>query len=182
MKFNLMPPEFIVNIDYESCRKCKRCLINCSFGALTFKNKIVPDNNKCVACQRCVSFCPEAAITVRENPLAFRYNANWNPSIRKNIWKQAETGGILLTGMGNPNPYPIIWDHLVIDACQVTNPSIDPLREPMELRTYLGSKPDYLEFEDGKLKTEFGPQIKLEIPIVFAAMSYGAVSYNVHKS
>ncbi|MFQ6054538.1 MAG: glutamate synthase-related protein [Methanosarcinales archaeon] len=186
MNVNSMPPEFIVNIDAEKCRKCKRCIINCSFGTLSFKDKIVPDSYKCVACQRCVTFCPERAITVLENPLAFRYNANWNPTIRKNIWKQAETGGILLTGMGNPDPYLIIWDHLVIDACQVTNPSIDPLREPRELRTYLGSKPDYLEFtveEDNiKLKTDFGPQIKLDIPIVFAAMSYGAVSYNVHKS
>lgn len=42
---------------------------------------------------------------------------------------------------------------------QVTNPSIDPLREPMELRTFLGRKPDYLELEmkdngDVKIKTE----------------------------
>jgi glutamate synthase domain-containing protein 2 len=92
-----------------------------------------------------------------------------------------------LTGMGNPKPYPIIWDHLVIDACQVTNPSIDPLREPMELRTYLGSKPNYLEFENDengniKLKTTLAPQIRLDIPVIFAAMSYGAVSHNVHKS
>ena len=35
--------------------------------------------------------------------------------------------------MGNALPYPIIFDRLLLDACQVTNPSIDPLREPMEL-------------------------------------------------
>lgn len=64
----------------------------------------------------------------------------------------------------------------------MTNPSIDPLREPMELRTYLGSKPDSLEFEtDGgtvKLKTRMPPQLKLEVPIMFSAMSFGAISYN----
>ena len=36
---------------------------------------------------------------------------------------------------------PIYWDHMLLDASQVTNPSIDPLREPMELRTYLGKSP-----------------------------------------
>ena len=47
--------------------------------------------------------------------------------------------------MGNDKPYLRIFDHLLLDACQVTNPSIDPLREPMELRTFLGRKPDLVE-------------------------------------
>ena len=34
--------------------------------------------------------------------------------------------------MGNPAPLPVYWDKLLINASQVTNPSIDPLREPME--------------------------------------------------
>ena len=41
----------------------------------------------------------------------------------------------------------IYFDKIVLDACQVTNPSIDPLREPMELRTYVGKKPEKLEFD-----------------------------------
>ena len=89
--------------------------------------------------------------------------------------------------MGNPRPYQILWDHMLIDACQVTNPSIDPLREPMELRTFLGRKPNRLEFtRDGNdeidLSTELQPQVKLEVPIVFAAMSYGAISLNAHRA
>ncbi|MEE8205160.1 MAG: glutamate synthase-related protein, partial [Dehalococcoidales bacterium] len=77
----------------------------------------------------------------------------------------------------------IYWDHLVLNASQVTNPSIDPLREPMELTTFLGGKPDRLEFDsDLNLKTKLTPQVKLEVPVMFAAMSYGAVSLNVHQS
>jgi glutamate synthase domain-containing protein 2 len=182
-----IPAEFRVRVDHENCRRCKRCVLNCSFGAMDFKDKVIPDHKKCVACHRCATFCPESAITIEENPMVYKENANWTARIRQNTLKQAETGGILLTSMGNPKPYPILWDHLVIDACQVTNPSIDPLREPMELRTYLGSKPNYLEFENDengklKLKTQLAPQIKLDIPVIFAAMSYGAVSHNVHKS
>lgn len=159
--------------------------MNCSFSAIEFKDKVTANNRQCVACHRCATFCPENAITIIHNPLDYKDGYNWSPEIRKNILKQAESGGIILTGMGNPKPYPIYWDHMLIDACQVTNPSIDPLREPMELRTYLGAKPEYLEFEgnnDVSLKTELAPQVKLDIPIVFAAMSYGAISLNAHKA
>ncbi len=182
-----IPPEFIVKIDYDTCRRCRRCVMNCSFGCMQFKDRVVPDHKKCVACHRCVTFCPESAISITKNELAYKDNANWLPETRQNILKQAETGGILLTGMGNPRPYQILWDHMLIDACQVTNPSIDPLREPMELRTFLGRKPNRLEFtRDGNdeidLSTELQPQVKLEVPIVFAAMSYGAISLNAHRA
>ena len=60
--------------------------------------------------------------------------------------------------MGNDLPYPILWDNLLLDACQVTNPSIDPLREPMELRTFLGRKPDQAEVT----QTKDGPSIRVE--------------------
>jgi len=91
--------------------------------------------------------------------------------------------------MGDDKGQRIYWDHLVLNASQVTNPSIDPLREPMELITYLGRKPDQVALnqvqgEPGSfnLKTELAPQVKLEVPVMFAAMSYGAVSLNVHES
>jgi glutamate synthase domain-containing protein 2 len=94
---------------------------------------------------------------------------------------------IILAGMGNAMDYPIIFDRLVLDACQVTNPSIDPLREPMELRTYLGKKPAKLEFTksdkgDIELKTELAPNLKLETPIMIGHMSYGAISLNAQLS
>ena len=177
----------MVKVNHERCRRCKRCLTNCSFGTYEFRDRVVPNHENCVACHRCVTFCPEEAISIEQNPLAFKDSYNWTSQLRKNVWKQAETGGMLLTGMGNDLPYSILWDHLLLDACQVTNPSIDPLREPMELKTFLGRKPDKLEFEEGadgqlRLMTEIAPQIELETPIIFAPMSYGALSLNTHKA
>jgi glutamate synthase domain-containing protein 2 len=88
--------------------------------------------------------------------------------------------------MGCDKPHLNYWDRLLLNASQVTNPSIDPLREPMEIRTYLGAKPDKLELEleNGEvvLQTELAPQLRLETPIMFSALSYGAISFNVHKS
>jgi glutamate synthase domain-containing protein 2 len=59
----------------------------------------------------------------------------------------------------------------------------------MELRTYLGRKPDSVQVaSDGaggfKLAEGAGMHnnIKLDTPIIFSPMSYGSVSLNVHKS
>jgi len=172
---------FVVHVDRERCRLCRRCEVNCSFGAIKVRGKVLANHRKCVACRRCEAMCPEDAIYIENIPEPVTHEF-WTPDIIHDIHKQAATGGILITGTGNPRPLPIIWDHLLLDACQVTNPSIDPLREPMEIRTYLGCKPDFLEIEGGELKTELAPQIKLETPIVFAAMSYGAVSLPTHKA
>ena len=187
MSANMLPSEFVVNVDHERCRRCKRCILNCGFGVFDFQNMTTADSSKCVACHRCVVFCPEEAITVTQNPLAFRENASWSVGLRKQIWKQAGSSGMILTGMGTDLPWLNIFDHLLIDACQVTNPSIDPLREPMELRTYLGRKPDRLEVSevgDGefKLASPVADNIKLDIPIMFSGMSYGSVSLNTHRA
>jgi ferredoxin len=102
----------------------------------------------CTNCQRCVVFCPTNAITITKNPNVYKENENWTQEAIIAVKKQAETGGVILTGMGCDKPNFTFWDRLVLNASQVTNPSIDPLREPMETRTYLGSKPDYLELEN----------------------------------
>ena len=181
-----LPPRFIVDRDAERCIRCQACVSQCSFDVHTYDaayDEVTSRGENCVGCHRCTVFCPAGAITIKRNPLDYRDNYNWRPEVIEDIIKQAETGGMLLTSMGNDKGQRIYWDHLVLNASQVTNPSIDPLREPMELATYLGSKPDKVELDaDCSLKTRLAPQVKLEVPVMFAAMSYGAVSLNVHRS
>lgn len=102
----------------------------------------------------------------------------------QDVAKQSQTGAVLLASMGNPEPYPIYWDHLLLNASQVTNPSIDPLREPMETRVFLGSRPDVLKVNEREHKviTPIPPQIKLDVPLMFSAMSFGSISLNAQKS
>ncbi len=183
----LLTSKFAVIRDPEKCIQCQVCVNQCSFNANYFdaeENIVKSRDENCVDCQRCVVFCPTRAITITNTPLEYRYHRNWTASVIDDINKQAETGGVLLTGMGTDKDYPVYWDHLLLNASQVTNPSIDPLREPMELTTYLGSKPDKLEIDEKtlELKTEMPPQVKLNVPVMFSAMSYGAVSLNVQKS
>ncbi|RJQ31105.1 MAG: 4Fe-4S dicluster domain-containing protein [Actinobacteria bacterium] len=182
-----IPEQFKVNFS-DKCIKCLACVKQCSFGALSYDeedNTIYSTDKNCVACHRCVTLCPTKAISITKNPLAYRHNNYWKPETVENIYKQAETGGILLTGSGNDQEWPSYFDRLLFDASQVTNPSIDPIREPMELRTYLGEKPSELKVtrKDGKLviSTKYKPQVKLETPIMFGAMSLGAVSLNLHR-
>ncbi len=189
MQQTFVQPEFRVKIDYDKCHKCGRCVQQCGWGVYDFNERPIPHDEKCRACHRCVTYCPAHCITIEKNTLAFRDNDNWSTDARKAVWKQSETGGVLLTSMGNPKPYERIFDKLVLDACQVTNPSIDPLREPMELRTFLGRKPDSVSVEpDGKGGFQLAEgagirhNVKLDTPIIFAPMSYGSVSLNVHRS
>ena len=182
------PTKFQVSIDANQCMLCGRCVDNCSYGVFRLDNEMIHANSRnCVACHRCISQCPRDAILINERPCDYRSHPVWTPQVKENIFKQAESGKILLGGMGNAAQYPILFDHLVLDACQVTNPSIDPLREPMELRTYIGKKPKQLDFArisegDTELVTELAPNLKLETPIMIGHMSYGAISLNAHIS
>ena len=86
--------------------------------------------------------CPTRALKIIKNECTLRKNTNWSQMTQLNeIYKQANSGGVLLSSMGNPKSLPVYWDKILINASQVTNPSIDPLREPMETRVYLGKKP-----------------------------------------
>jgi glutamate synthase domain-containing protein 2 len=108
---------------------------------------------------------------------------NWNGKTISEIYKQADTSGVLLSSMGNPEDYPVYFDKILLNASQVTNPSIDPLREPMETRISLGAKPENIQRDkSGKLVNNLPPQLHLSMPVMFSAMSYGSISYNAHES
>ena len=183
---NYLPPSFLIEVGPQ-CTGCGRCTRECSFDALEMCDGVVlTQPARCVACQRCVAFCPTGAIRIVDNAPAGTPHANWTPHVRQSILRQAQSGGMLLAGTGSDQPRPVIWDGLLVDASQVTNPPIDPLREPMELDTYLGRKPDRLDFsmdDDGELvlNTQMPPQLRLETPILFGAMSLGAVPLQIHK-
>ena len=179
-------PEFEVIRNEDRCIACRVCERQCSNEVHHFsdaRGKMVSDETKCVNCQRCVALCPTRALKIVKSDCVLRENANWQNDTIREIYKQASSGGVLLSSMGNPKPLPVYWDRILINASQVTNPSIDPLREPMETRVSLGKKPEKIQRgPDGSIVRALPPQISLSMPVMFSAMSYGSLSYNAHAS
>ncbi|MBQ9505574.1 MAG: alpha-hydroxy-acid oxidizing protein [Clostridia bacterium] len=186
MSVEYISPEFDVVRNDARCIACRVCERQCANGVHSYlpeKGLMLSDETKCVNCQRCVSLCPTRALKIVKNECVLRENANWTNDTIKEIYKQADSGGVLLSSMGNPKPLPVYWDKILINASQVTNPPIDPLREPMETRVFLGRKPEKVtRGPDGRLVCELPPQIELSMPVMFSAMSYGSISYNAHAS
>ncbi|MBD9010468.1 MAG: FMN-binding glutamate synthase family protein [Clostridiales bacterium] len=179
-------PEFEVVRNQSRCIQCRVCERQCSNEVHTYDkdgNVMLSDESKCVCCHRCVSLCPTHALSIEKSRCSYRENANWSNNTIKEIYKQANSGGVLLSSMGNPNPLPVYWDKILINASQVTNPPIDPLREPMETRVFLGKKNvEPKRKADGTLDCDLPPQLELSMPVMFSAMSYGSISYNAHES
>ena len=131
MGIDFLYPEFEVVQDPLRCTNCQICAKQCANGVHWFdkdRRQMQADERKCVNCQRCVAFCPTRALKIVKTEQHFRENANWRDDTIREIYKQAGSGGVLLSSMGNPKAYPVYWDRLLINASQVTNPSIDPLR------------------------------------------------------
>ena len=186
MSIEYIYPEFEVIRNENRCIQCRVCERQCANEVHSYnaeRNILLSDETKCVNCHRCVSLCPTRALKIVKNDCTFRENANWQNDTIKEIYKQANSGGVLLSSMGNPKPFPVYWDKILINASQVTNPSIDPLREPMETRVFLGKKPETIQRDaNGEIICDLPPQLELSVPVMFSAMSYGSISYNAHKS
>ena len=186
MSVSFIFPEFEVVRNDARCIRCRVCERQCANEVHSYdedRKIMLSDEQACVNCQRCVSLCPTRALKIVKSDCRLRENANWQDETIKEVYKQANSGAVLLSSMGNPKPLPVYWDKILINASQVTNPSIDPLREPMETRVFLGKKPGVIKRDpDGKLQCELPPQLELSMPVMFSAMSYGSISYNAHES
>ena len=186
MAMNFLYPDYEIVRDYDrciSCRVCERQCANETHEYLEDVKKMLSDNAKCVNCHRCVTLCPTRALKIVKSDNTYKENANWSGKAINEIYRQAESGGVLLSSMGNPESYPVYFDKILLNASQVTNPSIDPLREPMETKVFLGAKSKKIERDTkGRIINNLPPYLSLSMPIMFSAMSYGSISYNAHES
>ena len=181
-----MNPLFEVVRNPDRCIKCRVCERQCANEVHHYDpdlDRMVSDETNCVDCQRCVTLCPTRALKIRKNENEFRENGNWSQQGMDEVYKQAGSGGVLLSAMGNPREYPVYWDKILLNASQVTNPPIDPLREPMETKTFLGKKEQEIHYdENGRAEFKHNPYLELDVPVMFSAMSFGSISKNAHES
>ena len=186
MSITMYSPDFEVIRNESRCITCRVCERQCANEVHKYNpvtGMMISDETKCVNCHRCVCLCPTHALKIVKNECTIRENANWQNQTVREIYKQAQSGGVLLSSMGTPKNYPVYWDRILINASQVTNPPIDPLREPMETKVFLGKKNcEITRDKDGNLINNLTPQLSLSMPVMFSAMSYGSISYNAHAS
>jgi glutamate synthase domain-containing protein 2/NAD-dependent dihydropyrimidine dehydrogenase PreA subunit len=179
------PVKYVPVFDYDRCSRCGLCARACTWGEIRLSPEKVVDGkpvlkpyanrSSCGACHYCERQCPEEAITIIETP--FTSSHNYWRSDQKNLWRQADPGSpghVLLISTGADSNLISYFDRLMFDACQVTNPAIDPLREPMELRTFLGRRD-----LSGR---SYPPLLEAETPILFSAMSFGSVNLKVQQA
>ncbi len=179
-------PEYEVFRNPGRCNSCRRCVTECANQVHYYDDKtgaMAERNEACVNCHRCVVYCPQKALKIIKSDHCFKANANWSRHTIEEVYRQADGGGVLLSSMGTPLDFPNYWDRLLLNASQVTNPSIDPLREPMETRVYLGPKTQEIRRDSrGRLTDNRPKRLELSSPILFSAMSFGSLSLNAHTA
>ena len=117
-------PEFEVVRRDERCIRCRVCERQCANEVHRYdaeRDMLISDEAKCVNCQRCVSLCPTRALKIVRSDCRLRENANWDGDTIREVYKQAASGGVLLSSMGNPKPLPVYWDKILINAIASDN-------------------------------------------------------------
>ena len=132
-----------------------------------------------------MSLCPTRALKIVKSDHTFKENANWSrrrPSPRSTA--RPGSGGVLLSSMGNPKAL----SRLLGQDPHQRFPGDQPFHRPparADGDPHLPRRKSPIRFAgttDGKLITDVPPQLKLNVPIMFSAMSYGSISYNAHAS
>ena len=105
--------DFEVVRNPSRCTNCRICEKQCANGVHSYDSSakvMISDETKCVDCLRCVTYCPTKALKIVKNDCCFRENENWKSETIKEIYKQADSGGVLLssisaarTAKGMPN-------------------------------------------------------------------------------
>ena len=102
MAVRFLYPEFEVVRNPDRCIACRACERQCANEVHRYDPELgcmTADESKCVDCHRCVSLCPTRALKIVKTDHAFRENGNWTGKAITEVYRQAETGGVLLSSM-----------------------------------------------------------------------------------
>jgi len=162
----------------EGCLKCAKCVKKeCVYKvyekrALDPRQMIDSVDSVCQDCFRCVQNCPGRLISKELNP-AYKAigNGYWSPDILTNIWFQAETGRIPVSGGGYGGPFSGFgFDAMWTDMSEIVRPTRDGIhgREYINTSVDIGRKAMFLEFDDqGKITSPIHPLIEVPLPVFF---------------
>lgn len=155
-----------VFFDRRKCTDCGVCVKFCPSSVLEVdkQNRVfVKREEACAGCRICVDKCPHDAIFIRSTQPESLTRGAWTTDVIEEIRTKAETGRYLIRGYGANRPLPH-FDSLSIVPAQLAPPvPLDKYREECDISVAIG---------EGRVSKP----MRLRIPIIIAAMSYGAVS------
>jgi len=177
---------------WEGCLGCRVCVKRqCVYGVyrnrdLDVRQMIDSMDNQCMNCLRCVQGCPRELIHKSINP---EYEAlgdsHWTPDIIAQLWNQAETGKIPVSGAGYSGPFSGPgFDSMWTDMSEIVRPTRDGIhgREYISTGIDLGGTPKHLAFTDsGDLESEPPSLVDMPLPIILRVPPFGSLSDNTIK-
>jgi glutamate synthase domain-containing protein 2 len=160
-------------IAYEEPWKCGICTMVCPQKVYSRNEQgqveIVNDFN-CVGCRICVDSCPSEALHVKPAEPEMFTRHIWNSGTVESIHYKAETGEYMLRGLGTMGPPTPHFDSMVVVPSQISSVSPkDKYREECDMTVVIGE--DTAKYP-----------VKLQVPIIIAAMSFGALSFEAKMS
>jgi len=164
---------FCVSVNREQCvnarmpGKCATCAEVCPYGVYALDANTgemrIQNYNACVGCRICTEFCPTNAIRI--NPAESEYISRypWTFAAVEEIHYKAQTGEYLLRGFGTQGPTPNFDMITVVPSQIASHAPRDKYREECDMEVLIG--------EDTCEKP-----MRLKLPFVWPAMSFGALS------
>jgi len=152
-----------VIVDHGACAACGVCESVCPQQVFkkTKDYYVSPVNDlKCVGCEVCVEMCKSRALRIYPVPEVPR--ATWSRQEIDEIQLKAAKGHPSVRGMGAWGNFPH-FDDLVFLCAQTSRPPVDHYREPCNTEVVLGGR-------------YAAKPIKLKMPVLIGAMSFGAIS------
>jgi len=170
-----MPPvngKFCVSVMKDRCinaqmpGKCATCVEVCPYDVYALDERghvYVQNYNACVGCRICAEFCPQDAIRINPAESEFVVRSPWTFPQVEEIHEKAQSGQYALRGFGAMGSVPS-FDNITVVPSQIASPAPrDKYREECDMEIVIGE--DSCE-----------NPIRLQYPLFFAAMSFGALS------
>ncbi len=177
----------------EGCLKCARCVKkDCVYKVYENRNLDARQmldtlDSECQDCFRCVQNCPNRLIQKGLNP-AYKALGDhyWTPEIISNLWFQAETGRIPVSGGGYGGPFfGPGFDAMWTDMSEIVRPTRDGIHgcEYISTNVDLGRKLMFLEFgTDGSIISDVPPVIEIPIPVIFNLLPWSPPNEKINLS
>ncbi len=177
----------------EGCLKCARCVKkDCVYNVyekrgIDASHMLESLDSLCKDCFRCVQGCPNRLIQKGINP-AYKVLGDyyWTPDIISELWYQAESGRIPVSGAGYGGPFAGPgFDAMWTDMSEIVRPTRDGIhgREYISTTIEIGRKLMALEFDqNGALAVSPPPLVETPLPILFDILPWSPPKKGINLS